>query len=94
MVRYVHKNSGSYDYLKEMWNNVAGWFEDNKEYVKSQIPYYADYKKFTDDAQFWKDYKKNTGFSPRYPNRVYGSAGVNLVYSTSRLFRSMKRLYG
>lgn len=94
MVRYVHRKSGTYDYAKEMWNNVAGWFKDNKAYLQTQVPYYADYQKFSDDAQFWRDYKKNTGYSPRYPNRVYGSSGVDFLYSTSRLLRNMKRLYG
>lgn len=94
MVRYVHRNSGSYDYVKELFKNVTGWFRDNKEYVQTQIPYYSDYLHAKEDAQFWREYKKNTGFTPRYPRRAYGSSGVSAVYSGTRLFRNFKRLYG
>lgn len=94
MARYVHRNSGSYDYAKELIGNVFGWVKDNKEYLKTQIPYYSDVKRVEEDAKYWKDYKKNTGFTPRYPYRSYGHSGSYVVSSASRLFRNVKRLYG
>lgn len=94
MPRYVHSKSGSYDYAREIWKRVSGWFKDNQEYVETQIPIYGDYLRTVDDAQYWQDYKKNTGFTARYSSRVYGHSGTSAVSSTSRLFRNAKKLYG
>lgn len=94
MPRYVHSKSGSYDYLKEVWSNVKNWFVENREFVETQIPYYGDYLNTKETAQFWKDYKKNTGFTPRYPRRAYGSVGTDQVTHLVRGFRNFKRLYG
>lgn len=94
MARYVHSKSGSYDYAKELIRNVSGWVKSNKDYLETQVPYYGDYLHTVEDAKFWADYKKNTGFSPRYPRRAYGNSGTVAVSSTARLFRNVKKLYG
>lgn len=94
MPRFVSSKSGSYDYLREVWGNVKNWFRENREFVETQIPYYGDYLNTKETAQFWADYKKNTGFTPRYPRRAYGTAGTEQVSHLIRGFRSFKRLYG
>lgn len=92
MVRYVSNRSGKW--LKNALEDVYDWWNGNKDFVSTQIPYYSDYLNFEETAQFWRDYKKNTGFSPRYPRRAYGDSGSRFYRSVKGLGRDLKKLYG
>lgn len=97
MVRYVHSNSGGYSWLKDRISDLYDWVDDRKQnldYWETQIPYYREVKYALENEQYWKDYKKNTGFTPRYPYRSYGSSGVSAIKTVYRGFNNVKRLYG
>jgi len=52
-----------------------------------QVPILGTALRMNDDARYWADYQKNTGFTPRYPGRSYNSYGAmmtNQAISTSR----------
>lgn len=58
-----------------------------------QVPVVGTALRMYDDQRYWEDYRKNTGFTPRYPGRSYGSYGTMLSNQTSGLYRSaMKTL--
>lgn len=95
--RASFKPSGGYNWLKGGISRVTDKIEDiysNAEYWKTQIPYYREVNYAFENEQYWKDYKKNTGFTPRYPYRTYGQTGEQAVISVYRGFKNLKRLYG
>ena len=87
MVRYVHRNSGNYDYLVTLWNKL----NPLPNYWVTQIPFVAEGYRAVENVQYWKDYKKNTGITPRYPARAYGSSGETAI---NYVWRNMKKIYG
>lgn len=87
MVRYVHRKSGSYNYVTELWRKI----NPLPNYWLTQLPVVGEGYRAIENVQFWKDYKKNTGISPRYPARAYGTSGEVAV---NHVWRNVKRLYG
>lgn len=83
-------------YLKD-WDPYGFKFLNRKiqgdSYWSYQIPFISNWKKASDDERYWSDYRKNTGHVPRYPGRVYGSAGsaaVNEAISFgNKVYRNM-----
>lgn len=94
MAIYDWLNADNWRFLYGQGKRFVEDVQNNWDYWQTQIPYYGDYLNAQETKQFWADYKKNTGFSPRYPRRAYGSQGTTAIHSASRLFRNFKRLYG
>lgn len=85
-VRYLYAAHSMSNKLEDMYNNRDFW--------KTQIPYYNQIGTALENERYWKDYKKNTGFTPRYPFRAYGHSGVSAAQTVYRGVRNLKRLYG
>lgn len=65
------------------------------EYWAYQIPVVGRVATMRDNARYWDDYYKNTGFRPRYPGRQYGNNGFGATYSQAKmLYGSAKKIYG
>lgn len=80
------------------WNDPAvarafrdnnGRFPGNMDYWVQQIPFVGSLFKMRDTANYWEDYRKNTGFSPRYPGKTYGSSDFGGLVSTSKSYGKM-----
>lgn len=64
-------------------------------FYEYQIPFYGKYQAAKDNARYWEDYYRNTGFRPRYPGRQYGtSAATGLISEAKSLYGSAKKIYG
>lgn len=56
-----------------------------------QIPILGTALKMNDDARYWADYQKNTGFRPRYPGRSYNSYGAMMTNQAIGMSRSITK---
>jgi len=53
-----------------------------RDYWQYQLPLWGSYRRMQDDQRYWDDYRKNTGFSPRYSGRHYGDYGTRIYHES------------
>lgn len=65
------------------------------EYWAYQIPVIGNIARANDNAKFWRDYERNTGYRPRYPGRSYNPTGmVESIVSAGRAYgRAVESAY-
>lgn len=83
----MHRKSGNNNYATTLWDRI----NPLPDYWFTQIPFVAEGYRAVENVQYWKDYKKNTGITPRYPARAYGTSGEKAI---NTVWRNVKRLYG
>lgn len=63
-------------------------------YWASQIPIVRGLYSARDNARYWQDYYKNTGFKPKYPGRTYSYQTGSVISDAKMLYGSAKKIYG
>ena len=65
------------------------------DYVASQMPFFGKLYSMRDNARYWEDYVRNTGYKPRYPGRTYSNGGVGQMFAEGTAFaENLKKIYG
>lgn len=61
-------------------------------YWMYQVPVLGTALRMSDDARYWSDYQRNTGFTPRYPGRSYANYGTMLSNQTTSIYKSAMKM--
>lgn len=58
------------------WTKAFSKDSHYDNYWARQLPIIGNLYNAVDSKRYWDDYRKNTGFSPRYPGRTYANSGL------------------
>ena len=74
---------------------VEGNYPISYDYIASQMPFVGKIRSMKDNARYWEDYARNTGYTARYPGRTYSNGGVGQSVAEGTAFmENVKKIYG